>query len=102
VAEAGFEWAPRAESGELVGTPVNLPGPVNAQRLPSYGRLDLGLRREWHFPGFGRGTALTTGVSVANALDRPNVLGLVAGDHGGVRALRGLSRTLELEVGWRF
>ena len=102
VTEAGFEWQPGAESGELAGTPVNLPGPVNAERLPSYARLDLGFRREWHFPGVGRGAALTTGVALANALDRPNVLGLVAGEHGGVRALRGLPRTLELEVGWRF
>jgi len=94
VAEAGFEWQPGAQSGELAGTPVNLPGAVNGQRLPTYARLDLGVRREWHF--------LTTGVSLVNALDRPNVLGLVATDQGGVRALRGLPRTLELEVGWRF
>ena len=40
--------------------------------------------------------------ALVNALDRPNVLGLVATDGGGVRALRGLPRTLELEVGWRF
>jgi len=90
VAEAGFEW----QAGELAGTPVILPGSVNAERLPAYARLDLGLRREWHF--------LTAGVSLVNALDRPNVLGLVATDRGDVRALRGLPRTLELEVGWRF
>ena len=102
VAEAGFEWAPGAGSGELAGTPVNLPGPVNAERLPSYTRLDLGVRREWHFRGVGRGTVLTTGFALTNALDRPNVLGLVAGEDGGFRAIRGLPRTLELEVGWRF
>ena len=94
VAEAGFEWQPGAGSGELAGTPVILPGAVNAERLPGYTRLDLGFRREWHF--------FTTGVSLLNALDRPNVLGLVATDQGGVRALRGLPRTVELEVGWRF
>ena len=82
VAEAGFEWAPGAGSGELAGTPVNLPGPVNAERLPSYARLDLGVRREWHFRGVGRGTVLTTGIALTNALDRPNVLGLVAGENG--------------------
>ena len=94
VAEAGFDWQPGAQSGELAGTPINLPGAVNAERLPSYARLDVGIRREWHF--------LTTGASLVNALDQSNVLGLVATEQGGVRALGGLPRTLELEVGWRF
>jgi hypothetical protein len=102
VAEAGFDWEPGGQSGELVGTPVNLPGAVNAQRLPAYARLDLGFRRDWHFPAVGRGTVLTTGVALANALDQANVLGLVATEQGGTQSLGGLPRTLELEVGWRF
>jgi hypothetical protein len=102
VAEAGFEWQPGADAGELAGTPVNLPGAVNAERLPAYARLDLGFRRDWHFPGVGRGTVLTTGIALANALDQRNILGLVATEQGGLRGLRGLARTLELEVGWRF
>jgi len=102
VAEAGFEWQPGGDAGELAGTPVNLPGAINAERLPAYARLDLGFRRDWHFPGVGRGAVLTTGVAVANALDQANVLGLVATEQGGVRGLRGLPRTLQLEVGWRF
>jgi hypothetical protein len=102
VAEAGFEWQPGADAGELAGTPVNLPGAVNAERLPAYARLDLGFRRDWHFPGIGRGTALTTGIALANVLDQRNILGLVATEQGGFRGLRGLPRTLQLEVGWRF
>jgi hypothetical protein len=101
-AEAGFQWQPGADAGELAGTPVILPGAVNAERLPAYARLDLGFRRDWHFKDLGRGAVLTTGVALANALDRPNVLGLVATEQGGRRGLRGLPRTLELEVGWRF
>jgi TonB-dependent Receptor Plug Domain len=102
VAEAGFDWEPGAQSGELAGTPVILPGAVNAQRLPAYARLDLGFRRDWHLPAVGRGTVLTTGIAVANALDQGNVLGLVATEQGGIQALQGLPRTLEVEVGWRF
>ena len=101
VVEPGFEYQPIQE-GELAGTPVNLPGDINAARLPAYARLDLGLRRDWHVPAVGRGSVLTTAVSVTNALDRTNILGLVARPDGGLRAILGVPRSLQLEVGWRF
>jgi hypothetical protein len=101
VVEPGFEYQPIRE-GELAGTPINVPGDINSARLPAYARLDLGLRRDWRVPGMGQGTALTTAVSLTNALDRTNVLGLVARPDGGLRTIVGVSRSLVLEVGWRF
>ncbi len=105
VVAPGFEWTPQTsfgQSGELAGTPEILPGAVNGARLPAYTRLDLGVRRSWHVPGFATGTALTTALSVTNVLDRRNVLGLVARPGGGLGIIRGLPRSLTLEVGWRF
>lgn len=101
VVEPGFEYQPVQEGG-LAGTPINLPGDINSARLPTYARLDLGLRRDWRLPGLGRGNALTTAVSLTNALDRINILGLVARSDGGLRAIRGVGRDFRLEVGWRF
>jgi hypothetical protein len=105
VVASGFEWRPATSfghSGELAGTPENLPGGVNGARLPAYTRLDLGVRRSWHIPGFATGTELSTALSVTNVLDRRNVLGLVASPGGGLGVIRGLPRSLALEVGWRF
>jgi len=101
VVEPGFDYQP-LEEGELAGTPVNLPGNINSARLPTYARVDLGVRRDWHIPAVARGGALTTAVSLTTALDRTNILGLVARADGGVRAIRGVSRSVHLEVGWRF
>ena len=72
---------------------------MNGARLPTYTRLDLGVRRSWHFPGFATGTELTTALSVTNVLDHRNVLGLVASPAGGLVVIRGLPRSLALEVG---
>jgi hypothetical protein len=105
VVAPGFEFhalGGRDESGELAGTPEILPGTLNAERLPAYARLDLGLRRDWRLPGFGQGTPLTTSISVTNVLGHQNTLGLVAGQDGGLRVIRGIPRALALEVGWRF
>jgi hypothetical protein len=101
VVEPGFDYQP-IQDGELAGTPINLPGDINSTQLPSYSRLDLGLRRDWRVPGLGRGSQLTTAVALTNLLDRTNILGLVARTDGGLRAIQGVSRRFQLEVGWRF
>lgn len=105
VVASGFEWTPLpsfGHSGELAGTPTNLPGAVNGARLPLYTRLDLGVRRAWHFRGFATGAELTTALSVTNVLDRQNVLGFVARPGGDLGVIRGLPRSLMFEVGWSF
>jgi hypothetical protein len=101
VVEPGFDYQP-VQDGELAGTPINLPGDINSTRLPSYSRLDLGLRRDWHLPGMGRGSRLTTAAALTNLLDRTNILGLVARTDGGLRGIQGTSRQVQLDVGWRF
>src|SRR6476661_92036 len=101
VVEPGFDYQP-IQDGELAGTPINLPGDINSTQLPSYSRLDLGLRRDWRVPGLGRGSQLTTAVALTNLLDRTNILGLVARTDGGLRGIQGVSRRFQLEVGWRF
>jgi hypothetical protein len=101
IVEPGFDYQPIQE-GELAGTPINLPGDINSARLPGYARVDLGVRRDWHLPGVGRGSVLTTALSLTNALDRANILGLVARPDGGLRTIRGVPRNLQFEVGWRF
>jgi carboxypeptidase family protein/TonB-dependent receptor-like protein len=101
VVEPGFDYQP-IQDGELAGTPINLPGDINSTQLPSYSRLDLGLRRDWQIPGMGRGSRLTTAAALTNLLDRTNILGLVARTDGGLRGIQGGSRRLQLEVGWRF
>jgi hypothetical protein len=105
VVTPGFEFQAldlMHESGELAGTPEILPGTLNAERLPAYTRLDLGLRRDWRLPGIGPGTLITTSISVTNVLGHQNTLGLVAGADGGLRVIRGVPRGVALEVGWRF
>jgi hypothetical protein len=105
VATPGFEFHGQDllhESGELAGTPEVLPGTLNAERLPTYTRLDLGLRRDWRLPGLGPGSVITPSISVTNVLGRQNTLGLVAGQDGGLRMIRGVPRAVALEVGWRF
>jgi hypothetical protein len=101
VVEPGFEYQ-LVGDGDLAGTPINLPGDINSARLPTYARLDLGFRRDWRLPLMGRGDALTTALSLTNVLDRTNILGLVAQSDGGLRAIRGVGRNVQLEVGWRF
>ena len=105
VVAPGFEFqALRGldQSGELAGTPEILPGTLNAERLPAYARLDLGLRRDWRLPGIGQRAQLTTSISLTNVLGHQNTLGLVAGQDGGFRVIRGVPRAVALEVGWRF
>jgi hypothetical protein len=101
VVEPGFDYQP-IQDGELAGTPINLPGNINSTLLPAYSRLDLGLRRDWRVRGFGRDSRLITALALTNLLDRTNVLGLVARTDGGLRGIRGMSRRLQVEVGWRF
>ncbi len=73
-----LQWAPHTVLGgreDMAGTPERIVGALNAERLPRYARLDLGIRQEWRL-GFGSRAMDVTGVlNLANALNRANVLG---------------------------
>ncbi len=102
---AGVDWRPDhlpTQSGELEGTPVNLPGPVNIERLPGFTRIDVGLRRSWPLGIAGRSGALTTSLRVVNLLNTTNSIGVVAAAGSSLRLVRGTPRGLGFEVGWLF
>lgn len=105
VTTTGVEWRPDhlpTLTGELSGTPVNLSGPVNVERLPGYTRLDLGVRRNWLVGVAGLHGALTTTIRVQNVLDTPNGIGLASQAGESLRIVRGAPRRVTLELGWIF
>ena len=105
VTGSGVDWLPDhlpTLTGELSGTPVNLPGPVNVERLPGYTRLDLGVRRNWPIGLAGLHGALSTTIRIRNLLDTPNGIGLASPTSGSLRIVRGAPRGVTLELGWIF
>ncbi|MGH7556541.1 MAG: TonB-dependent receptor [Gemmatimonadota bacterium] len=102
----GFDWEVFDQlTGEVEfsGTPVRAPGALNADRLPPYLRLDLGIRRRWRFEGRGPDRSITTYLDVLNVLDHGNMLGRqLATRSGGARDLVLLPRSFLFGVEWRF
>lgn len=105
ITATGVEWLPNHLStltGELSGTPVNQPGPVNVERLPGYTRLDLGVRRSWSVGVVGLHGALTTAIRIQNLLNTSNGIGLASQTSGSLRIVRGAPRGVTVELGWIF
>jgi hypothetical protein len=102
-----FEW----ESCNLLdrgcefgGSPTHDTGRPGATRLPSYLRLDLGLRKHWHLELAGRDVELAMFGTVTNLLGRRNVLAFVTDPLTGGRTeveMRPLA-PLVLGLDWRF
>jgi hypothetical protein len=59
---------------EFAGSPDNGNGPIGATQLPGYLRVDLGVRKHWHFPLAGRDAMVAFFATVTNLLNRKNVL----------------------------
>ncbi|HEY7529673.1 MAG TPA: carboxypeptidase regulatory-like domain-containing protein [Gemmatimonadota bacterium] len=101
-----FNWEPFdgfAREGELEGSPQRTVGPLNAERVPAYARVDLGLGHEWRVPGLRDGAALSAHVEVLNVLDTRNVVGYAVNEDTGVRRpLTLLGRSLVFGLGWRY
>ncbi|MGI9078368.1 MAG: TonB-dependent receptor [Gemmatimonadaceae bacterium] len=62
---------------EIYGTPERATGPLGAERLPAYIRLDLGVRRAWQAHVLGRGTEIEGHLTLSNVLGRRNVWGVL-------------------------
>jgi hypothetical protein len=104
--EGRFDWEVFDQlTGEVDfrGTPARVAGPLNADRLPPYARLDLGVRRAWWVGGRGPDGTITTYLEVLNVLDRGNVLGHQLSSSGtSPRPLVLMPRSLLFGVEWRF
>lgn len=102
----GFDWDVFDQlTGEVDfrGTPMRAPGAINAERLPAYVRLDLGVRREWRVPADGAGATITSYFGVVNVLDRRNVIGRqLTADGSGTRDLLLRPRSLLFGIEWRY
>ncbi|MEO8089539.1 MAG: TonB-dependent receptor [Gemmatimonadales bacterium] len=91
-----------AGSGEIAGSPDQILGPLNAARLPTYLRTDLGLTRNWRITA-GEDGLLTTTLTITNLFDRQNPLGYVAATGSPTpRTLLFSPRSLSMQVGWHF
>lgn len=74
----GFDWGTFDRlSGEVEfsGTPLRVSETVNGERLPSYVRLDVGIRREWNPSLFGLSGSVMAYLDVTNVLGRENAVG---------------------------
>ena len=72
----GFEWEScnLSDRGcEFAGSP-RLNGPLGGDHLPSYWRLDLGVRKNWQIRLGGRDVAVALFGTVTNVLGRSNLL----------------------------
>jgi hypothetical protein len=58
---------------EFAGSPEEL-GDLGARELPAYHRLDLSVRKHWHFLLLGREASLEVYATASNLLGRTNVL----------------------------
>lgn len=104
--EGGFDWEVFDQlTGEVDfrGTPARVAGPLNADRLPPYARLDLGVRQDWWVGGRGPDGSITTYFEILNVLDRENVIGHQLSSPGRpARPLVLMPRSLLFGVEWRF
>jgi carboxypeptidase family protein/TonB-dependent receptor-like protein len=102
-----FEWEScnLLDKGcEFGGTPTHDTGGLGSTRLPSYFRLDLGLRKHWHLEIGGRDVELALFGSVTNLLGRRNVLAVATDPVTGRKTEIGMRPLAPLVVGldWRF
>lgn len=88
---------------EFAGSPEEL-GELGARRLPAYHRLDLSVRKHWHFVVADREASLEAYTTASNLLGRANVLGYVVDPSTGVGAPVEMRprAPLTLGLGWTF
>ena len=102
-----FEWEAcnlLDQGCEFAGSPTHDTNRLGRTRLPSYLRLDLGLRKHWHVELAGRDVELALFGTVTNLLGRRNVLAVATDPVTGKRSeieMRPLA-PLVLGLDWRF
>ncbi len=101
-----FDWDqfnPLGGGGELEGSPQRSVGPLNGEHLPTYVRLDLGVRQEWAAGWLREGAALAARLDVLNVLGRRNVVAYALDPATGARrSLNLLGRSLTFGLEWRY
>lgn len=88
---------------EFVGSPEEL-GELGGRELPPYHRVDLSVRKHWHFPLGKRDAQIETYLTGSNLLGRSNVLVFVVDPSTGDAVPIDLRprAPLTLGLGWRF
>jgi hypothetical protein len=88
---------------EFAGTPEEL-GELGARRLPAYHRLDVSVRKHWHFVVAGHEASVEAYTTASNLLGRTNVLGFVVNPSTGEGAPIEMRprAPLTLGLGWTF
>jgi hypothetical protein len=98
-------WTPPSELGgigDIDGTPQHIRGPLDGQSLPSYMRMDLGLRREWSSM-FGHAVRLMGSITVNNVLGRSNVAAMLQPVNVlTAKALYLTGRTVSVRLVWNY
>jgi hypothetical protein len=76
-AVGGLEWEAcnlLDQGCEFTGSPSHDGEPLGSTALPAYLRLDLGVRKHWHFQVVGRDATVALFGTVTNLLNRRNLL----------------------------
>ncbi|MGH7724650.1 MAG: hypothetical protein ACREOU_04410, partial [Candidatus Eiseniibacteriota bacterium] len=105
--DGSFQWEAHNlldRGAEFVGSPNQDTGALGAAALPGYLRLDLGVRKHWHFDLGGRDVALGVFGTMTNLLGRENVLTYARDPSTGQRTRILMRPRAPLVVGldWRF
>jgi hypothetical protein len=89
---------------EFAGSPRYRTDQLGATSLPTYFRIDLGLRKHWHLEVGGRDVELGLFGTVTNLLGRKNVLTLAPAGATGTPGVVEMRPRSPLVVGldWRF
>ena len=89
---------------EFGGTPEYDPNALGASKLPGYLRIDLGVRKHWHFAVAGRDALVGLFGTVTNVVNQKNVLTWTRDPLSGERVPIEMRPLAPLVVGldWRF
>ncbi len=106
VTYGAYHWVPAPLSsggGDLAGSPRRFLGALGSATLPSYWRVDLGVRREWRPTLVGRSAGFTAVLTVANIFNHANLLGATSQGSGGLAyAITLPARTIVAGLEWHY